>query len=1077
MASAVIGGFTAIAGAVAGATAAVTGSAALAAALGNAIIGAGTFLASWQGALLVGQLAASVLLAPDVNREGSPTEWRPDPDAGIPVVMGRAGFAGRIIHMDEHGDSNRYLTTVNLLSVGPINGEEKLRADRVDVTFGAGTVATSPTEYANKMWRVTSLGLANASTAFTPPTLLKDTPGLAGWDANSILPSLAHSIWTLQQDSKFKSYPTGAPTPLWIIQGVKLYDPRKDSTYPGGSGSHRIDDPSTWEYTRNPGLHALAWCLGYTVTDPNTGDDLVIGIGASLSSINVPAFIELANVCDTNGWDVSGVASSRDDKHQVLKAILQAGGARYDSLGGKISCVVRTPRTSVVTISADDTAGPFEIDVNADRLTRKNTIIPRCVQEDHEWQMTVQPPVTDASYVTADGGELRQTLDLPYVAINAGSANKDQPAELAAYAMLETRESIAGSVPLKPHMAQVEPGDIFTITEPGFLLDGVELQCVRRTIDPVNNIVTIAFISESAGKHAYALGKSQTPPTPPGLTAPAFRTVAAPAADAFTVSAGTDRQPSIIVTAADTDEAFRGFIVQLRPVNDPATGLPWADADAGWETMGEYDIGTEKVLLTGVEPVTAYETGIRYVSEFGIAGERRVLASVTTSDLDATLIGSRPSQEIFDDFENLAAAVLRQGAGWSSVQRYLEAQTFTADGDRVTAALVEESGVRAAADAAEATARLALATVVDENETAFLEEVAIRSGLTDTFGSYFTLLGAISGDETAWVLNESTVQTGSRGLLATYFAGLETTDGTNTTQISLAFSAIADQEARAALEVNVNGVITGIEIDGITQEFIINAAALKLQALTAGGDPWVPFEIDGTSGAATFGDTIDLVPAQKLIRIAGTAVGADTALSMGSSFGTDDLLLWAGPKTTPAGSETKANGSVFWIDDLGNANFGGDVRARYFSQASGAFTPVSPDPTFNTTYALWASTTIADVADRGNLQVNAQFEIRNNLQPQTHVHGMWKITAQRAAGGSEITLGESTFIAITDEIFEGGVEVPKWGQITPFVLTINPFDDADLPDDVTFRLYLKRVGDDVYSVLPDISVFKATRTS
>lgn len=1077
MASAIIGGFTAIAGAVTGATAAVTGSAALAAAVGNAIIGAGTFLASWQGALLVSQIAAATLLAPDVNREGSPTEWRPDPDAGIPVIMGRAGFSGRIIHMDEHGDSNRYLTTVNLLSVGPVNGEEKLRADRVDVTFGAGTVATSPAEYANKMWRVTSLGLKTQSTAFTPPTLLKDSPGIAGWDANSILPGLAHSVWTLQQDSKFKSYPAGAPAPLWIIQGTKLYDPRKDSTYPGGSGSHRLDDESTWEYTENPGLHALAWGLGYAITDPNTGDELTIGIGASLSSINVPALIELANVCDTNGWKVSAVASSRDDKHQVLKAILQSGGARYDSLGGKISCVARTPRTSVATISAADTAGPFEIDVNADRLTRKNTIIPRCVQEDHEWQMTVQPVVTDASYVTADGGELRHTLDMPYVAVKADNSNKDQPAELAAYALVDSRESIAGSVPLMPHMAQIEPGDIFTVTEPGFLLDGVELQCVRRTIDPVNNVVTIAFISESAGKHDYALGKTQTPPTPPGLSAPDIRTVAAPAPDAFNAFAGTDRQPTIVVTAADADEAYSAFIIQLRTVNDPETGLPWADADAGWETMGEYDIATERVLLTGVEPETAYQPAIRYVNEFGIAGERLVLASITTGDLNATLVGSRPSQDIFDDFENLAEAVLRSNRGYSDVQRYLEEQTFTADGQTVKAALIEESGVRASAIDAEAAARLALATVVGDNQAAFLNEVQVRSTLTDTFGGYFTLLGAVSGDQTAWVLNESTVQTGSRGLLATYFAGLETTDGTNTTQISLAFSAIGDQEARAALEVNVNGIITGIEIDGITQEFIISAAALKLQSLTAGGDPWVPFTIDGTSGAATFGDTIQLVPAQKLIRFAGSALGADSAVSFGSSFGTDNLIAWLGPKTTAAGSELKADG-LFWIDDQANAFFGGEVSARYFSQVSGAFTETDPRPPHTTTYALWATVTIPNADKGGVLQVNGKFFAINTTLPNDETLGSWKLTAQRSGGGSEITIGEEEFVAITEFFSVGGVSQIKPRAIFPFASVSNPFDDADLPDGIIFRLYLRRVDDaSGPTVFPFVAGLSAVRLS
>lgn len=38
------------------------------------------------------------------------------------------------------------------------------------------------------------------------------------------------------------------------IQGRRLYDPRKDSTQPGGSGAHRLATPATWEWSDNPAL-------------------------------------------------------------------------------------------------------------------------------------------------------------------------------------------------------------------------------------------------------------------------------------------------------------------------------------------------------------------------------------------------------------------------------------------------------------------------------------------------------------------------------------------------------------------------------------------------------------------------------------------------------------------------------------------------------------------------------------------------------------------------------------------------------------------------------------------------------
>ena len=52
-------------------------------------------------------------------------------------------------------------------------------------------------------------------------------------------------------------FPNGAPE-IAVVGGVRVYDPRKDSTN-GGSGSHRRLDPETWEYSDNQRLCVLDW--------------------------------------------------------------------------------------------------------------------------------------------------------------------------------------------------------------------------------------------------------------------------------------------------------------------------------------------------------------------------------------------------------------------------------------------------------------------------------------------------------------------------------------------------------------------------------------------------------------------------------------------------------------------------------------------------------------------------------------------------------------------------------------------------------------------------------------------------
>ncbi len=610
--------------------------------------------------------AAVSALTPEVGASGSPTEWRSDPDAPIPFVIGENASAGFIVHRDEWGSDNRYQSIVTVYSgAGPIQAFGTYTADGAAQTFAGAYGRQNTGTWKDIFWRDTKLG-AQPDTALQPPDQ-KGDPTIGGtmpaWSSSYKLSGKACDMVTMAMDKNRERWPTGEPKPLQVIQGLLVWDPREDDTYPGGSGSCRLDDPSTWVYSENPYLHALKWCLGYYENGV-----LVGGIGASQSGIDVAAFVEGANIAEANGWLVSGRPTTADDKHQVLQAMLQAGGGRYARKGGKISCLVRAPRTSVATVSAADTAGPFSIDINSDRLARLNTVTPRCVMASHDWEMVAQDPVTVPAYVTADGGVRADGFDYPYVAIKANNVNQHQPAQLAAYDIVDSRETIRGTVPLKPYMAQIEPGDVFTIDEPGFLLDGVECLCVKRTFDPAQDIVQVTFVSETAGKHDFALGLNPTPPSPPGLTAPDVYTVPAPGVSVWAGAASTGNNPAVSVTGEADNESIRAVRIEIRPYLDPADGLPWDDDDSGWRVVGEYQPGTAKVDITGLEPSTQYQVAVSYISQFGVLGDRRILDTVTTGTMvadDATgpTAAIDAARDAINDAQGRADATLADAAG------------------------------------------------------------------------------------------------------------------------------------------------------------------------------------------------------------------------------------------------------------------------------------------------------------------------------------------------------------------------------------------------------------------------------
>lgn len=81
-----------------------------------------------------------------------------------------------------------------------------------------------------------------------------------GWTADHRLRGIPYVYARFDSDDPedFQgSFPNGVPE-FSIVAGVKVYDPRKDTTN-GGSGSHRTNNPSTWEFSDNQRLCTLDW--------------------------------------------------------------------------------------------------------------------------------------------------------------------------------------------------------------------------------------------------------------------------------------------------------------------------------------------------------------------------------------------------------------------------------------------------------------------------------------------------------------------------------------------------------------------------------------------------------------------------------------------------------------------------------------------------------------------------------------------------------------------------------------------------------------------------------------------------
>lgn len=631
---------------------AISAGAAIAGAIGVTAF-LGLSVATWAAIGAVGMLVSGLALAATMPKPkvpdsaGQQLNMKLNPDSALPVAYGRTATGGSIYYRDTSGRSNKTLAMLVALSIGgAIGGVSEVRANdyRLSLSGGYGggkqttIAAIGDTDSKSKMFKKNSLHFWHLNGADPQPSTFAQITGLP------IPANRASGIATavVQADYDQEVFPQGLPKFNWVVNGQRVYDPRKDSTYPGGSGSHRIDNPATWEWSENPHLCALNWTLGRW----KDGKKL-FGIGAPPEEVDIPAFVAGANVADALGWTVGGVAQTSDDKFSVLGTLLQAGGAIPLVRGAQISVLTYTVKPSIYTITKDDVVGSASVMNTAPHRDRKNRITPTYRAESQFWNLVPGEAVSSPVYVAEDGGEVRSTeLQLPFVQKTA------QAHQLATYDLVNTREFLTFEITAKPKLLAVRVGDCVTVTLPDIAVNNQKCMVVQRDFDPNTFQVKLTLRSETDAKHAFALGQSQVAPPSPSLSTFDPSNPDGPGPAAWTISANsievqpTEEQieagmtntvimPALVVEGANDDPTTAQVIFEWRrPLVFPE-GVPIPPAeetvDLGWIGAAEGHKAITRAELANVLPETDYEVSVSYRTVLGVKSPRIILGPVTTS--------------------------------------------------------------------------------------------------------------------------------------------------------------------------------------------------------------------------------------------------------------------------------------------------------------------------------------------------------------------------------------------------------------------------------------------------------------
>ena len=586
--------------------------------------------------------AASVgaqLLTKKPGMQGSVNQVTIGANSPIPYGVGRSFYAGSQLHDVGYGGKvgktkNPYLSKVFVWSAGgPIDGVESLLLDWQPVSF-AGTSALG--YYASWLYAHHQLGQRPEPGALAGPWGF-----VPDWSAAHKISGMCASMLSFRFDRDNKVWANGIPAFGLVARWARVYDPRKDDTYPGGAGDHRFSDEDSFEFDRNAALNAITYARGRYAIDPGTGEQTikVIGCGFPYETFDWPQWVAFANVCEANGWNSDGTVFDGPGLSlwDNLKRICAAGAGVPVISGGLLSVRFQSPKVALDTITSEDFA-------DGDRMApgmrtwkdRANTMVPKYRSEANKWEYVQSAAISFEDYVTIDGEPKEEEFLCELV------TDKDHAAQLTAYELMNRRELAGITYPCKPRLWYARLGEAYHVIDPDTGLDHL---CVIAAIskDISTSTVTLTFETEDTAKHAVALAMTGTAPPPPTLLphGDADRDSwenggggdpPLPDAEDWALSAGDSSVPSLIVTGAAPADTIDSVVFEYRVTGS----TEWTGASIEPEDV------TRKEMPV---PAGSYEVALSY--RIGvIVGDRLILGPIDVEEPEIIYDGGDATTEV-----------------------------------------------------------------------------------------------------------------------------------------------------------------------------------------------------------------------------------------------------------------------------------------------------------------------------------------------------------------------------------------------------------------------------------------------
>ena len=285
----------------------------------------------------------------------------------IPIIYGRRRVGSTLLYMDTDSGNSKELFVIYGLCLGEV---DSIELDTIEINgvplsdtkvFRQGYYAGSDkiSSGAGSLNTASQLGNVNSTTSSGRSGLdpskryrmvlnahhgaddqtvdpMLNASQSTKFTSNHRLRGIAYIAASFQYDTKGMF--TSVPELTVVVKGRKLYDPRLDGSITGGTGSHRIADKTTYEWSNNAALTLL----DYMHQD--------YGKGLSASLIDLQSFQTAANTADTivDVPDYSGSYASATFSADVEDNFITVNEATWKKIKGGELLSVKDSGGSVI---------------------------------------------------------------------------------------------------------------------------------------------------------------------------------------------------------------------------------------------------------------------------------------------------------------------------------------------------------------------------------------------------------------------------------------------------------------------------------------------------------------------------------------------------------------------------------------------------------------------------------------------------------------------------------------------------------------------------------------------------------